>query len=491
MNVLAFDLGASSGRAVIGHLEQGELQIKEIHRFSNDPVQVGPHLHWDILRLFFEIKQGILKAVQLGYNDIESLAIDTWAVDFGLLDKNGELLANPYHYRNDHTNGLVEEVNHLLSSEEIFSKTGIQFMPINTIYHLYAMKKADNVALHQAEDFMMIPDLLRYFLTGVKSNEVTNATSTQLFNTDSMDWDDSLIKTLGLPEHIFKAPVKPGTVVGKVTQRICKELKLEEAIPVVTVGEHDTASAVVAVPHVGEESFAYLSCGTWSLLGTEVSQPIKTKQALEWNMTNEGGVDDTFRLLKNIMGLWLQQECMRVWEKEGESVTYQQLNEAIEKSPPFKALIDPDDQRFIKPENMPEAIQQYCFETNQEVPQTKGEILRCVLESLALKYRFVLERLEKLTNEKFTCLYMVGGGIQNRLLSQFTANAIQKPIYAGPIEATSIGNLLTQYKGLGYIKNLQESRNIVKNSFPITPYSPADNEEWNHAYRVFKELIDT
>lgn len=491
MNVLAFDLGASSGRAVIGHLVDNRLQIKEIHRFSNDPVQVGSHLHWDILRLFFEIKQGILKAVQLGYNNIKSLAIDTWAVDFGLLDKNGELLANPYHYRNDHTDGLVEEVEQLVSCEEIFSRTGIQFMPINTIYHLHAMKKTENVALHQAEDFLMIPDLLRYFLTGVKSNETTNATSTQLFNTDSMQWDKFLIKTLRLPEHIFKKPVKPGTIVGKVTQGICKELNLNESIPVMTVGEHDTASAVVAVPHDGKDSFAFLSCGTWSLLGTEVTKPVKSNQALEWNMTNEGGVDNTFHLLKNIMGLWLQQECMRTWQKEGVTVTYQELNEAIEESSPFKALIDPDDQRFIKPEHMPEAIQQYCIETNQEIPQTKGEILRCILESLALKYRFVLERLEKLTDEKYSNLYMVGGGVQNRLLCQFTANALQKPIYTGPVEATSIGNLLTQYKGLGMIKNLQEIRKIVKNSFPIALYSPANNEEWIHAYEVFNELIVT
>lgn len=490
MTVLAFDIGASSGRAVLGQFEDGKLAIKEIHRFPNQPVQVGNHMYWDVLRLFYEIKQGILKAYNQEDNPIDSLAIDSWAVDFGLLDKNGELLANPYHYRDRHTTGMMDEVFHKVSKKEIFKKTGIQFMDINTIYQLYAMKKAESAILEQADTFLMMPALLRYFLTGEKHSEFTNATTTQLFNPQTNYWDNQLLEKLGFPKHIFNETVRPGTTVGRLLPSICEELGLESTIPVMAVGEHDTASAVVAVPNNNEQQdFAYLSCGTWSLLGTEVSNAVINDKSLEWNMTNEGGVNNTFRLLKNIMGLWILQECNRIWEVEGESISFDEQRELIMQVEPFQAFIDPDHSMFIKPTNMPQQIQEYCKQTNQFVPNTKGEILRCILESLSLKCRFVLERLEDLTGTSFSYLHMVGGGIQNTLLCQYTANAIKRPVFAGPIEASSIGNILTQYQGLGLIKNLQEARIIVKNSFPIKEYIQEENHKWEDAFVIFKGVI--
>lgn len=488
MTVLAFDLGASSGRAVVGQLENDQLKIKEIHRFSNDPVQVGGHLYWDILRLFHEIKTGILKAHQQGYNDIESLAIDTWAVDFGLLDKNGELLGNPYHYRDHQTDGMMEEVFQHISKEDIFSRTGIQFMQINTINHLYAMQKANATQLAEAESLLMIPDLLRYFLTGIMKSEFTNATTTQLYNPRLNKWDDFLIDKLNIPKKIFIETVRPGTMVGELSTAVCEELGLADTIPVMAIGEHDTASAVAAVP-TNQKHFAYLSCGTWSLLGTEVSDPVLSNQALEWNITNEGGVNDTFRLLKNIMGLWLIQECKREWEIENDFLTFAEQNDLVMDAEPFKSFVDPDHSMFINPAHMPRQVQEFCKETNQYVPQTKGEILRCVLDSLAMKYRFVLERLEQLAGVTFAELYMVGGGIKNEQLCEFTANAINRPVNAGPVEATSIGNLLTQYQGLGHIDNGAKARSIVRKSFPLKTYKPQEAEAWDRAYTTFKKLI--
>ncbi|MBA4493790.1 rhamnulokinase [Paenactinomyces guangxiensis] len=486
MNILAFDLGASSGRAVVGRFDGDTIEMKEIHRFSNDPVQVGNRLYWDILRLFHEVKQGILKSCHQGDKSLKSIAIDSWAVDFGLIGKHGELLGNPYHYRDHQTNGMMEEVFSLIPREEIFSRTGIQFMPINTIYHLFSMKKAGSPILEHAETLLMIPDLLRYFLTGEKSGEFTNATTTQLFNPLTKKWDHDLLNQLGLPSHIFADVFHPGTVAGSLTSAVCKELDIP-SLPVIAVGEHDTASAVAAVP-TDQQDFAYLSCGTWSLLGTEVPQPILNEQALEWNFTNEGGINHTFRLLKNIMGLWLIQECKRTWERERNSLSYEQMIRLADKAKAFQSFIDPDDPMFLHPEHMPRQIRKYCHDTNQYVPQTEGEILRCIMESLALKYRLVLERTEKLADKKFSGLHMVGGGIYNVMLCQFTANAIARPVWAGPAEATAVGNLLVQYITLGKIKNIQEARQVVRNSFPVQTYDPQDIHMWDDAYGRFCKI---
>ncbi|MDQ0338691.1 rhamnulokinase [Caldalkalibacillus uzonensis] len=486
MITLAYDLGATSGRAVVGRFNGERLDIKEIHRFANDPVQVGSHLYWDILRIYHELQLGLLKCKYAGYDHISSMAIDSWAIDFGLLGKNDELLGNPYHYRDPQTAGMMEEVSQIISKKELFSRTGIQFMPINTIYHLYAMRKAGSPILDQAEHLLMIPDLLRFFLTGEKQSEFTNATTTQLFNARSKQWDQHIIEALGLPGHIFGEVSQPAKINGQLRSSVSQDLGMN-AIPLVAVAEHDTASAVVAVP-AADQDFAYLSCGTWSLLGTEVTEPVLTEHALNWNFTNEGGIHNTYRLLKNIMGLWIIEECRRVWAKEGTNLSYEQLIRLARDAQPFVSFIDPDDHMFLKPSHMPDQIKQYCQRTGQPVPESQGEIINCVLTSLALKYRLILERTEQLANKSFAGLHMVGGGIKNTLLCQYTANAIGRPVWAGPVEATAVGNLLVQYMAQGQINSLQEARLVSRHSYPVTTYEPEDHEHWTEAYAKFRAM---
>ncbi len=487
--ILAFDLGASSGRAIIGKYDRNSklIEIEEIHRFPNEPVQVDGHLHWDFLRLLGEVKQGIVKAKQLGYDQIESIAIDSWAVDFGLIDANGQLIGIPYHYRDILTDGIMEQVVEKLGRERLYASSGLQFLPFNTIYQLYALKLRNPALLARADKLLMIPDLLRYYLTDEMFSEFTNATTTQLLNASTQAWDEDILSELGIPASILIPPVRSGTVVGRLSPSICAELGVE-AIPVIAVGEHDTASAVAAVPAVGagSEHFAYLCSGTWSLMGTEVRQPVLSEQALALNFTNEGGVYDTYRLLKNIMGLWLVQECRRVWEKEGHAWSFAQLVELAEQAVPFQSMIDPDHSMFLSPAHMPEQIQQYCRETSQYVPDTPGAIMRCILESLALKYRMVLEWTEQLSGQQYAGLHLVGGGSNNGLLNQFTANAIARPVWVGPTEASAIGNLIVQWITLGHVSDMNEARSIIRQSFPIETYTPQDHEQWTDAIERFR-----
>ncbi|UKS31207.1 rhamnulokinase [Paenibacillus sp. HWE-109] len=487
-SVLAFDLGASSGRAIVGRLdsEAGWITIEEVHRFSNDPVKVGDRLHWDILRLFHELKQGILQTKHLGYTDIESLAIDSWAVDFGLLAANGELLGNPYHYRDHQTDTVMDKVIAAIGRENLYAKTGLQFLQFNSIFQLIAIQQRNPELLKRAETFLMIPDLLRYFLTGEKHSEFTNASTTQLLNATTKAWDTELLEQLGLQGEILLQPVASGTRVGALTPDICEELDVA-SIPVIAVGEHDTASAVVAVPAL-DEDFAFLSCGTWSLLGTETDAPVLSEQAQAWNFTNEGGVYGTNRLLKNIMGLWLIQECKRTWDKEGRNISFAELVKLAEPVKPFQFFIDPDDDMFLNPAHMPKQIQQYCRDTNQTVPQTEGEIVRCILESLAMKYRFILERTELLSGKAYQGMHIVGGGIQNELLCQFTASAIQREVWAGPVEGSALGNLVVQWIALGYIADLREARKLIRNSFPVKTYTPQGSAGWQEAYAIFEQV---
>lgn len=489
VNVLAFDLGASSGRAVLGQLEGDTLSLKEIHRFPNDPVQIGNRLHWDILRLWHELKQALIKTGQQGFSDIASLGIDSWAVDFGLLDRKGELLGNPYHYRDAHTNGIMEEVWREVSQAEIFNQTGIQFLPFNTIYQLYALKKAGSTLLEQAETLLLIPELLRYWLTGQKLSEYTNASTTQLLDAAQPTWDQSLITKLNLPGKIFAPLVAPGTVTGTLLPAISDEVKLPQ-MPVIAVGEHDTASAVAGVP-AGDEPFAYLSSGTWSLIGTEVRTPVMGEKALEFNVTNERGVDNTFRLLKNVTGLWLTQECYRTWQKAGVDISYAKEAGLIEQTQPFRSFIDPDHAVFAAPADMPAQVQRYCRESGQPVPETPGELLRCIYQSLALTYRLVLEKIEQLSGQTFKTLHMVGGGIQNQWLCQATADATGKTVVAGPQEASAIGNIMVQLLALGHFRDLSEARKVVAKSFPPKVYEPAATGEWDAAYQKFRQVIES
>lgn len=484
-SILAYDLGASSGRALLGRLTDRKIVTEELHRFPNDPVRVGDRLHWDILRLLHEMKQALLKAKHRG-TEPKSLAIDSWAVDFGLLGKNGELLGNPYHYRDAHTDGVMEKLFADVPQSYIFERTGIQFLPFNTIYQLAAMRQAGHPLLREADRFLMIPDLLRYFLTGEKQNEFSNATTTQLYNPLTGHWDADLLERIGISPGLFGRVVMPGTRVGQLLPSVAAELGVGR-IPVIAVAEHDTGSAVAAVP-AAERTFAYLSCGTWSLMGTETVRPAMNELALKLNFTNEGGVEGTYRLLKNIMGLWILQEAKREWERAGRSHSFPELIALAERSPAFAAWIDPDDPRFLAPGDMSARLTDYCRETNQTAPGEIGAIVRCILESLALKYRYVLEQTERLSDRRFNGLHMVGGGIQNELLCQWTANAIGKPVWAGPAEGSAIGNLAVQWIAQREFANIREARAVIRDSFPLVVYEPVEREAWEDAYGRFRAL---
>ncbi|WP_028610247.1 rhamnulokinase [Paenibacillus harenae] len=486
MTILAYDLGASSGRALLGRLNNGKIEVEELHRFPNDPVQAGERLHWDILRLLHELKQALLKVKHRNIK-LSSIAIDSWAVDFGLIGGNGELLGNPYHYRDRHTDGVMEEVVKELSASAIFGKTGIQFLPFNTIYQLAALKRADSPLLREAKHFLMIPDLLRYFLTGEMFNEFSNATTTQLYNPVTEAWDEELIRAIGISPDLFCTVVRPGAKVGRLRQFLCEELDIEP-IDVYAAAEHDTGSAVAAVPAL-ERSFAYLSCGTWSLMGTEVDEPVINETAKELNFTNEGGVCGTYRLLKNIMGLWILLECRRAWERAGISYSFPELVKLAGGAKPFAAFIDPDDPVFLHPGDMPARISEYCSATGQQAPEEAGAVVRCILESLAFKYRYVLELTEQLSGQSFSGLHMVGGGIQNTLLCQWTANAIGKPVWAGPVEGSAIGNMAVQWIASGELADIWEARKVIRESFPIESYEPEQDEEWEKAYLAFKAQV--
>ena len=488
MKALAFDLGAGSGRAVLGAVLDGRLVIEEVHRFPNEPVQACGRLYWDILRLYHEIKQGIRHAWRVSEGAVASIGIDSWAVDFGLIGANGELLGNPYHYRDSHTAHAMDELLAAVPKAEVFDRTGIQFLPFNTLYQLYALNRDADPALAQAERLLMIPDLLRYFLSGEMHSEFTNATTTQTYNPTAGGWDDRLLAAAGARRKLFLDPVQPGTPVGRLSEAVQLELNVP-SIPLVAVGEHDTASAVAGVPAAGPD-FAYLSCGTWSLMGTEVKTPVLTAEALRLNFTNEGGVYGTYRLLKNIMGLWLLEESRRAWERgSGAKIGYPELLAEAAAASPFRSLIDPDDGRFLNPAHMPEAIAAYCRDTNQPVPESHGQFARCILESLALKYRYVLGKTESLAGRLYDGLHIVGGGIQNELLCRFTANAIGRPVWAGPAEGSALGNLSVQLIAAGQIADIGEARRLIRDSFPIRTYEPEDAPLWDEAYRSFISLL--
>ena len=489
LNVLGIDLGASSGRAMLGTLEGKKLTIREIHRFLNEPVTLCGRFVWDMPRLFHEIKQALLKLSKSG-ETVDAIGIDTWGVDFGLLDKNGHLLSLPVHYRDARTNGIPEKVRAIIPDEELFARTGIAFNSFNTLYQLYAMKEEGDPALESAQDLLFLPDLLAYFLTGRKGTEYTIASTSQLLNPFTRDWDRELMEKLGIPAHIFGEVKLPGTVRGTLLPEIAKECGVAE-IPVIAIGGHDTASAVAAVP-AQEKDFAYISSGTWSLLGAEVQKPLCTEGVMKANYTNEGGVDGSIRLLKNIMGLWIIQECKREWDRRGSETSFGELVELSMQAPAFKAILDVDDPAFLAPGDMPARIQAYCAKSGQPVPEGKGEISRVIYESLALKYRWAIERLEEdMLKKPIEALHIVGGGSKNALLNRFTAEAIKRPVIAGPDEGTIIGNLLVQAQALGAISGIRELREVVENSFPTKTFLPeTDGKAWDEAYQRYLKVCE-
>lgn len=484
---LAFDLGAESGRAVVGHLEDHKLRLEELHRFSNRPVQVLDSLHWDVLRLWADIKHGLALAAKRYGGDLVSIGLDTWGVDFGLLAADDTLLGNPYHYRDSRTDGMMEAAFEIVPRDEIYEQTGIQFMQLNSLFQLLAMVRADSPMLAAASTFLTMPDLFNFWLSGRKANEFTIATTTQCYNPHAGGWARELLERLDIPSHIFGEIVPPGTVLGSLRAPVAEETG-SHSIPVVASAAHDTASAVAAVPATGSD-YIYLSSGTWSLMGIESKAPIINHESLAYNFTNEGGVDNTFRFLKNIMGLWLVQECRREWARAGESYSYDDLTTMAAEAPAFGPLVSLSDVRFLPPGDMPGRIQAFCSETGQHVPETKAEIVRCALESLALEYRSVAEGLDEMVGLRLPTLHIFGGGSRNKLLNQFAADATGRTVVAGPVEATAIGNLLVQALALGWIANLAEGRALVHSSFPVETYEPHDDAAWDEAYGRYLRLI--
>ena len=485
-NYVAIDLGAESGRAMIGRFDGNKIALNAVHRFANTPVWALGKLYWNVLSLFHEIKQGLgIAGRELG-GALDGIGVDTWGVDYALLGKDDALLGNPHNYRDPRTDGILDKAFARVPRREIFEHTGIQFMQINSLFQLYASKLANEAILEQAATFLMVPDLLNYWLTGVKACEFSDATTTQFYDPRKRAWARSLLEKLGLPTHMLLDVIQPGTVLGPLHANVLSDTGLG-AVPVIAPACHDTGSAVAAVPAEGED-YAYLSSGTWSLIGVETREPVITEQSLAFNVTNEGGVCGTFRLLKNIMGLWIVQQCRRTWAAAGQEFSYAQITEMAAQAPAFGPLIDVDAHDFLAPGDMPARIRAYCARTGQKVPESVGEITRCALESLACTYRWVLERMEILAGRKLNTINIVGGGSQNQLLSQFTADVTQRRVVAGPIEATALGNVLMQMMATGRISSLAEGRQIVRQSFDLMTYEPKAAAGWDEAYARYCKL---
>jgi rhamnulokinase len=481
-NLLAFDLGAESGRGVLGAFDGRGLKLEVVHRFPNIPVATNDMLHWDVLRLYSEMLIA-LKNCASNHGRIDSLGVDTWGVDFALLGRGDILLGNPRHYRDPHTETIMEPAFARVPRAEIFRRTGLQFMRFNTLFQLVALQRDRSPLLEMAEHLLMMPDLFHFYFAGVKANELTNASTTQVYDPSERKWAHELLVSFGLPDKIFGEIVQPGTVLGPLRPAVAAETGINP-VPVITPASHDTGSAVAAVPAQGK-SWAYISSGTWSLMGVEIDSPLINETAFRYNFTNEGGVDGTTRLLKNIMGLWLVQECRRNWEREGKTFSYDELAQLAETAPPFVSIVDPDDATFLLPVSMTSAIGEFCSRTGQPSPADPGTTIRCALESLALRYRWVLDKLEELAGRKLDVIHIIGGGSQNRLLCQMTADACDRPVLAGPVEATAIGNLVMQARGLGLLGSLADAREVIRCSFEVQAYSPKNSEAWQGPYQRF------
>ncbi len=485
---LAFDLGAESGRAVLGRFDGRTVQLETLHRFPNGPVRVFGRLYWDVLRLWSEIKAG-LTAYRVAHGpELQGIGLDTWGVDFGLLGPDDALLGNPRHYRDARTEGMVDAAFARVPRADIFAATGIQFMEINTLYQLLAMRLQGDPTLDAARTLLMIPDLLNFWLTGVKASEFSIATTSQFYDPRAHDWARGLLQRLDLPTAFLQPIIQPGDQLGVLHGAVGAEVGLG-AVPVIAPACHDTGSAVAAVPAV-DDSFAYLSSGTWSLMGVETREPVISPDSLTYNFTNEGGVDGTIRLLKNIMGLWLVQECRRTWASRGRELSYDEITRLAAEAPAFGSLVDPDHHSFLRPGDMPAQIQAYCRRTGQVVPQTEGEIVRCALESLALKYRWTLDKLERMQGCRLNTIHVVGGGSRNGLLCQFTADATQRLVVAGPVEATATGNVLLQAISQGEIGSLADARQVVRDSFDLVTFEPGAIAGWDDAYARLLALME-
>lgn len=492
--MLAVDLGASSGRVMLGGFDGEKIELKELHRFPNDPVLLGGTMYWDFLRLFHEIKQGLVKAKL--YGKIHSISVDTWGVDFGLLDEAGNLLENPVHYRDGRVQGMLEKSFEKIDRERFYQITGNQFMEINTAFQLLSLTLNRPSLLERADSLLLMPDLFHFYLCGKKCSEYSIASTTQLLDARSRVWSREVAQALGLPHRLLQPVIPSGTPLGMLREEICEELGMEP-MQVTAGAGHDTQCALAAVPAVGagkgrgaEEGFIFISCGTWSLFGTETAEPIINEKSAAYNITNEGGVGGRISFLKNIIGLWLIQESRRQWVREGKEYGFGELEKLAEKEAPLRSLIDPDAPEFTPAGNIPRRIRDFCARTGQPIPETEGQIVRCINESLALKYRMALEEIQDCTGEEYPGIHMVGGGTQSALLCQFTANACGRPVYAGPVEATVYGNIAVQLMADGSITTLEEARQIVARSEQIRRFDPQDGEVWEEAYCRYCEKME-
>lgn len=481
--VLAIDIGASSGRAIVGTFDGKRISLEEIHRFSNDPVILNGTMYWDVLRLFHEIKQSLIKAKHCG---VESVSVDTWGVDFGLLDKDGRLLENPVHYRDGRTAGMVDESFKLIDKAEFYNITGNQFMEINTAFQLLSLAKNRPELLERADKAVLMPDLFEYFLSGEILAEQSIASTTQLFDAKEKQWSDKVLEKLGIKASLMPPIIKSGSVVGTLSAELCEELDITPIKVIASCG-HDTQCAMAAAP-AEEKDFIFLSCGTWSLLGTELDSPVIDENSFRLNITNELGCDEKTSFLKNIIGLWLIQESRRQWIREGREYSFAELESMARASAPFKSFIDPDATEFTPAGNIPKRICEYCSRTGQPVPQNDGEIMRCIYESLALKYRSAKEELEACTGREYSAVYMVGGGTKDRFLPQLTACSCGCTVSSGPVEATALGNIAVQLMAMGEISGLAEARAIVRSSERIYTFLPEDADKWEEAYKKYKEV---
>jgi len=466
----------------------GKLELTEIHRFDNPAIELPSGLYWNIFGLFHEIVTGLKKAVDRYGDQIASIGIDTWGCDFGLFDRQGEIIGTPHQYRDPRIEGMAEKMHELMSEDDIFSITGIKTNFYNSALHLLSLSVKKSPILSQADTLLFIPDILAYWLTGIKAVEKTNASTSQLLNAETGDWSDEVIQALGLPRGIFGKIVPPGTVLGNLRPQL-KNTIGRCNIPFVVAPCHDTASAVAGIP-LSEAEPLWLSSGTWSIMGVEKKSPIRSEEALSYGFCNELGVDNTVRFLKNIGGLWIIQECKRQWEREGQKLSFAELAEFSAAAESFYAFIDPDDPSFASPGDMPARIRDYCQKTGQNVPESIGQILRVTTDSLALKYRVVYERIVKLTNRPYARLNAGGGGIQNEALCQATASALGIEVLAGPVEATSCGNIITQMIATGELEDFPQGRDLIRKSFEFRTYTPQDTESWDRAYSKFREVID-
>ena len=483
---LAFDLGASSGRAILGILVDGKLELTEIHRFANQMQLINGHYFWNIFSLFNELKNGLKKCVKEFGIQPESIGIDTWGVDFVHLNKEGLILSLPFAYRDARTNSSMDDLFQIIPQQEVYAQTGIQFMQFNSLFQLFSMVKDQSSLLEITDSILFMPDALNYLFTGVKKSEFSIASTSQMIVPGTCQWNCDLIEKAGIPFHILQEIILPGTVLGSIQEEVARETG-SKPVPVIAVAAHDTGSAIVSVPN-SENNFVYLSSGTWSIMGIESSNPIISEKTRQLNFTNEGGAEGTTRFLKNIMGMWLIQEVQRIWEAEGSKYSWPEMVELARESEPFKFLINPDDSMFLNPRDMTQAVRDFCYQTAQGTPLSHGETIRCIYDSLALKYRFTLEQIREVSDQPIEVIHIIGGGANNHFLNQLTADATGLEVVAGPTEATAIGNILLQAKALGYVGSLNEIRKIVADSFGLVKFIPSNELDWEASYNRYLDI---